>query len=224
MEIEKELRGIFAALKKGIPGVDARLLKLLHDREWETRFTVAKVLRERAHEPFAKKIADRLGEEDHPAVRGELIGACGEILHPATLEALLGLAAKDRKKRTEERGRILNALRKHATVDARGYFEAIFAADLPEPLPPFDNQKEERVLAAWGLMKLGHDDEAHTFLVSMLEDRPQEVFDAIGEVKATDPGVAQRARQALIDLGHMTRRSRMPPPPPPSSERKLKAH
>ncbi|MFO0740074.1 MAG: hypothetical protein U0270_29515 [Labilithrix sp.] len=222
MEIEKELRGIFAALKKNLPGTEARLLKLLHDREWETRLTVAKALGEKAYVPFARRVADRLAEETHEAVRSALIAACGDIVSEPTLEALLVVAAKDRKKRTEERGRILFHLRKHASERAREYFEAVFAAELPESLPPFDNRKEERVLAAWGLMKLGPDDEAHAFLTSMLEDRPLDVHDAIGEVKATDPGVSQRARQALIDLGLMTRRSRMPPPPPPSSRSKIK--
>jgi hypothetical protein len=73
-------------------------------------------------------------------------------------------------------------------------------------------------------MKLGPDDEAQTFLTAMLEDPPIDVLDAIGEVKATDSGVAARAKQALVDVGLMTRRSRLPPPPPPDrgSDRKIK--
>lgn len=225
MDVKQELRGILGALKKNLPGAETRLLKLLHDRHWETRLEVAIFVREKAYMPFARRVADRLAEEEEPLVRGALIAACGELESPETLEALLTLAAKDRKKRTEERGRILFHLRRHATERARAYFEAVFAAELPEPPVPFDHRKEERVLAAWALMKLGPDDEAHAFLVSMLEDPPQDVYDAIGDVKATDPGVAARAKQALVDLGLMTRRSRLPPPPPSSrsSERKLKA-
>lgn len=227
MEVKTELRGIFAALKKNLPGADTRLLKLLHEREWEVRYEVAKFIGEKAYAPFARRVADRLAEEDHPMVRGALIHACGELPSPETLNALLTVAAKDRKKRTPERGRLLYALCKHQTETAREYFEEVFVQELPDPPIPFDHRKEERVLAAWGLMKLGQDDEAQAFLTAMLEDPPLDVLDAIGEVKATDPGVAVRAKQALVDVGLMTRRSRMPPPPPPpdrGSERKIKVH
>jgi HEAT repeat protein len=224
MEIKNELRGIFAALKKSLPGAETRLLKLLHEREWEVRYEVAKFIGEKAYMPFARRVVDRLAEEPHELVRGALIFACGELRTPDTLNALLTLAAKDRKRRTPERGRILYALCKHASETAREYFEEVFVAELPDPPIPFDHRKEERVLAAWGLMKLGPDDEAQTFLTAMLEDPPIDVLDAIGEVKATDSGVAARAKQALVDVGLMTRRSRLPPPPPPDrgSDRKIK--
>jgi len=224
MEVKTELRGIFAALKKGLPGAETRLLKLLHDREWEIRYEVARFIGEKAYEPFARRVIDRLGEEHNPIVRGALIYACGELPSPDTLNAILTAAAKDRKKRTPERGQILYALIKHQTETAFDYFEEVFAAELPEPHIPFDHRKEERVLAAWGLMKLGPNDEAQAFLTEMLEDPPMDVLDAIGEVKATDTGVSVRAKQALVDVGLMTRRSRLPPPPPPArdSDRKIK--
>lgn len=226
MEVKTELRGIFAALKKNLPGAETRLLKLLHDREWEIRLEVAKFVGEKAYAPFARRIAERLPDETHELVRAALITSCGELQSTETLNALLTAAAKDQRKRTPERGRILYALCKHATETARDYFEHVFAAELPDPPIPFDHRKEERVLAAWGLMKLGQDDEAQAFLTAMLEDPPIDVYDAIGEVKATDTGVAVRAKQALVDVGLMTRRSRMPPPPPPDrgSERKIKVH
>lgn len=221
MDVKAELRGIFTALKKNLPGSEPRLLKLLHEREWEIRLEVVKAIRQNAFMPFARRLADRLGEEDNAHVRSSLIAACGDLRSPETLEALLMLASKDRATRTEERGQILYALKNHdASERARDYFLSVFEAELPEPSLPFDNRKEERVLAAWGVMKLGVSDvhdEAHAFLMSMLEDHPQDVYDAIGDVKATDPGVSRRARQALEDLGLMPKRSRMPPPPTPGS-------
>lgn len=217
MDVKKELRGIFTALKKNLPGSETRLLKLLHDREWEIRLEVATAIHEKAFMPFARRIAERLAEEDNESVRTALIAACGDMPSPETTDALLALAAKDRKKRTEERGRILFHLRKHASEQAREYFEVVFAAKVPDPPIPFDNRKEERVLAAWGLLKLGPADEPHAFLLAMLDDPPLEVHDAAGEVKGRDPGVSLRAKQALDDLGLLPRRSRLPPPPPSSS-------
>lgn len=77
--VDTELRGIFVALKKKLPGADQRLLRLLHDPDAETRLSVVKAIHEKKWTAFAGRLAARLDEETDEAVRAALTAACAEL-------------------------------------------------------------------------------------------------------------------------------------------------
>ena len=105
---------------------------------------------------------------------------------------------RDLRRKSDARAQLLFALRKHASRRGRPYFRAVFGQPLPDPTKPFDSTKEHKVLAAWGLLVLGPSKAAHAFLVRMLKDPRVEVRWEGG--RGVDPGVSQRAGQALADL------------------------
>ncbi|HEY8072951.1 MAG TPA: hypothetical protein VIF62_02545, partial [Labilithrix sp.] len=126
-----------------------------------------------------------------------LIFACGELRTPETLGALLAAASRDAEEKSDERHRLLFHLRKHRAEDSRSYFEAVFA----EPAPAESGSKELKLLAAWGLLTLGPAPNAHAFLVRMLDDT-RVVHVREGQVVGVEPGLSERAAQALADIHH----------------------
>jgi hypothetical protein len=148
---------------------------------------------------LAPLLAERLHVEEDASCRNALIFACGELRTPETLRALLAAAARDLP---EERHRLLFHLRKHQAEGSRSYFEAIFAEEIPDPAPPFDGRKELKLLAAWGLLKLGPAPKAHAFLVEMLDDT-RVVHVREGQIVGVEPGLSERAGQALADVHHL---------------------
>lgn len=184
------------------PGGEARLLRYVNDKNPATRVEVIGAIHQQRWLHLAPLLAERLGVESDPSCRNALIVACGDLRGPATLEALLAAAARDLEEKTDERHRILFHLRKHASKRARPYFKAIFELPLPDPAPPFDGSKELKVLAAWGLLALGAAPKAEAFLIAMLDDvRITHVRD--GKVSGVEPGLSERAAQALADVHHL---------------------
>jgi hypothetical protein len=118
---------------------------------------------------------------------------------PATLDALIAAAERDLEEPSDERHRILFNLRKHADERARPYFQAVFERPLPDLATAFDGSKEEKVLAAWGLLALRAAPEAHAFLVAMLDD-VRVVHVREGKISGVEPGISERAAQALADV------------------------
>jgi hypothetical protein len=182
-----------------VKGGEERLLRHVNDSNTDARREVITAIHQQRWTHLAPLLAERLGVETDPSCRNLLLAACGDLRVPATLDALLALAQRDLVKQSPERHRILFNLRKHADERARAYFEAIFEAPLPEPPPPFDGSKELKVLAAWGLLKLGAASKAHAFLVTMLDD-VRIVHVREGKVTGVEPGLSERAGQALADV------------------------
>jgi hypothetical protein len=184
------------------PGADARILRHLRDPSARARLEVINAIHRQRWSHLAPELAARLAVEKDPSCRNALISACGDLRAPETLEALLAAAARDLAKPTEERHRILFHLRKHAEPRAKPYFQAIFDLPLPDPPPPFDGSKELKILDAWGLLKLGAAPDAHAFLVAMLDDA-KIVHVERGVVTGVEPGVSERAGQALADVHNL---------------------
>lgn len=187
------------------PGGDARLARYVNDKSAAVRLEAIAAIHRQRWAQLAPALAERLGVETDAACRSALIVACGDLRAPATLEALLAVAARDMKrlkKASEDRHRILFHLRRHASERARAYFQAVFDALRSEAKPPFDGAAEQQVLAAWGLLALGAAPEAHTFLVGMLDDT-RIVHVREGKVSAVEPGLSERAAQALADIHHL---------------------
>jgi hypothetical protein len=184
------------------PGAEARLLRLLNDPGAETRREVIQAIFGQRWLHLAPLLAERLHVEKDGSCRNALIFACGELRTPETLGALLAAAARDVEKKSEERHRLLFHLRKHQAEGSRRYFDAVFAEPLPDPAPPFDGSKELKLLAAWGLLKLGPAPKAHAFLVKMLDDT-RVVHVREGQITGVEPGLSERAGQALADVHHL---------------------
>ena len=184
------------------PGGEARLLRYVNDENPAARLEVIGAIHRQRWLHLAPLLAERLGRETDPSCRNALIVACGDLRVPETLDALLTVAERDRKEQTDERHRILFQLRKHASKRARPYFEAMFDVPLPESSPPSDGSKELKVLAAWGLLALGAVPKAHAFLVAMLDD-VRIVHVREGKVSGVEPGLSERAAQALADVHHL---------------------
>jgi hypothetical protein len=182
-----------------VPGGEARLLRYLDDPSAAARLEVIAAIHRQRFAHLAPLLGARLSAETDPSCRNALIAACGELRVPATLDALLTAAERDLEEPSDERHRILFHLRKHADARARPYFQAVFERPLPEPAIPFDGSKEEKVLAAWGLLALRAAPEAHAFLVAMLDDA-RVVHVREGKISGVEPGISERAAQALADV------------------------
>ncbi len=184
------------------PGAEARLLRLLNDPSAETRREVIRAIFGQRWLHLAPLLAERLHVEKDASCRNALIFACGELRTPETLGALLAAAARDLEKKSEERHRLLVHLRRHRAEATRSYFAAVFAEPLPERAPPLADAKEHKILAAWGLATLGPAPEAHAFLVTMLDDT-RVVHVREGQIVGVEPGLSERAGQALADVHHL---------------------
>jgi hypothetical protein len=183
----------------GVRGAEERIVRRVEDANASVRLEVIGAIHRQRWLHLAPILAERLRVEADPSCRNALIVACGDLRAPETCNALLALAKRDLAKPTGQRHRILFHLRKHADARARPYFQAVFDAPLPGPPRPFDGAKEIAVLAAWGLLGLGPAPEAHAFLVAMLDDARIVHIDG-GAVTGVEPGVSERAAQALADL------------------------
>ena len=172
------------------PGAEARLVGLLDHPSAEIRREVIQAIFGQRWTHLAPLLAARLDVETDPSCRNALVFACGELRTPETLAALLAAAERDLEKRSDERHRLLFHLRKHRAESARRYFEAVFAEA---------SEKELKVLAAWGLAKLGPAPNAHAFLVEMLDDT-RVVHVREGRMTGVEPGLSERAGQALADI------------------------
>jgi hypothetical protein len=182
----------------GAPGAEARLLRYLEDPNARVRLEIIGAIHRQRWLHLAPVLAARLAVEDDASCTNALIAACGDLRVPETFDALLAMARRDLERPCAERHRLLFNLRKHADKRARAYFKAVFELPLADPAPPFDGGKELKVLAAWGLLGLGAAPKAHAFLVAMLDD-VRIVHIREGQITGVEPGLSERAGQALAD-------------------------
>lgn len=128
--------------------------------------------------PFLNEI---IMSDPDPFCRGIAIHAAGTLKAEENLPTLLRLAERGDYDQT---WRIVWALKDYATEECRPYLKEWFKDD---------ESKSTRVIAAWGLGKLG-DKEAIAYLISMLDDpdRRGPTF--------SEPGESLRAAQALCDI------------------------
>ena len=180
-------------------GGEARLVRYLNDENAAVRLDAIAAIHRQRWADLAPVLAERLGVETDASCKSALILACGDFRVPETLDALLAIAARDRKKKTDERHRILFHLRRHASKRAQAYFRAVFNTPLPEPPQRSDDSKEQKVLAAWCLLAIGAAPKAHAFLVAMLDDT-RIVHIRESKVSGVEPGLSERAAQALADV------------------------
>lgn len=149
------------------------------DPEW--RAWVVQTIEEARLVQFAPALGAVIEHDPDPLVRQMAVHAAGELCSEANLPALLRLA---RARPQELLGYVLWALKDYGHEDCRAVLLEVFRSP---------DQFENRLLAAWGLGKLG-DPEAIQYLGQLLE----------GTGPGADPDVALgqslRAAQALCDL------------------------
>jgi HEAT repeat protein len=92
---------------------------------------------------------------------------------------------------------VLWTLKEYATEECRPLLQAAFAQPTSDEVgkvrADWGKTKEDRVIAAWGLGKMG-DKAAISFLVQMLDDPD------VRHSHGFSPGVSLRAAQALSDI------------------------
>ena len=128
--------------------------------------------------PFLNEIIEN---DPDPFCRSIAVHAAGTLKAEENLPTLLRLAQRDDYAET---WRLVWALKDHATEECRPYLKEWFKDD---------ESKSTRVIAAWGLGKLG-DKNAIAYLIHMLDDpdRRGPTF--------SEPGESLRAAQALCDI------------------------
>lgn len=165
-----------------LPEVAERFGCWLSDADFSWRAEVIALVGQRGLARFAPLLNDAMGGNADDLCRAYAITAAGELRSEANLPSLLRLAcdpAFDPLFR-----RTLWAFKDFPHPLCRPALERFFQADRP---------KEVRVLAAWGLGKLG-DEEAVRYLAAMLDD-PE-----VRRPSSYDPSESLRAAQALCDI------------------------
>jgi HEAT repeat protein len=137
---------------------------------------------------FAPLLNDALDDE---RCRAYAMTAAGQLRSEANLAAILKLAGDPAMLKWN---RMLWALKDYAHPLCRPALERLFRTA---------SHKQDRVIAAWGLGKLG-DQRAMHYLTEMLDDP----YTVTATEKATfyDPGESLRAAQALCDIPRLALR------------------
>jgi len=170
------------AMLADVDEVARRIEAGLHDPDPEWRSWVVQTVDIRRLVRFAESLNELIRNDPVLHVRAAAITAAGSLKSEANLPTLLAVS---RDHPPELRRCLLWALKDFGREECRPFLEAAFRDAAVE--------KEDRVVAAWGLGKLG-DRAAVRFLGDMLDD--PDIRDAGGYT----PGVSLRAAQALCDV------------------------
>ena len=117
--------------------------------------------------------------------RDQLLMTLGKLAEESSLPIFLHLM---RRNQPRDRWRILCAAKNYARVEFEDYLLSVFQSDC---------KKTDKIMAAWGLAKLGSA-EAYNYLISMLDD-PENVIKS-ATTTTYDPGESIRAAQAISDV------------------------
>ncbi len=159
-----------------------RIGQSLHDPDPEWRNLVVQIVGLKRLVQFADPLNELILSDPDRFIRMVAIHAAGSLKSEKNLQALLTMAKENP---ADLRHFILWALKEFAEESCRPFLVATFHNAASE--------KEHRVIAAWGLAKLG-DRTAIEYLVQMLDDPD------IHHNRGFAPGVSLRAAQALCDV------------------------
>lgn len=180
-----------------VPEAVARIGQMLDDPDSEVRSWAIQSVGMAALAEHAEALNRIMREDPDEYVRCDAVHAAAGMKHPVNLPTLLSLA--DRKQGPAIGPAVLWALTHYAQPDCRPYLAAVFKRR--------GGDAGDRVVAAWGLAKLG-DAKAHEYLEAMLDDPDSEAgiwaklkHKFVGEpLVAFAPGQSMRAAQALCDI------------------------
>lgn len=166
----------------GVPEVIERIGQWLNDPDPQWRSWLIQMVENAGLKQFAPSLNAIIEHDPDEFCRAAAIHAAGALRADDNLPALLRLAEGGEY---DQIWRLAWALKGYATEECRPYLNRWFAGS--------GSDKQTRVIAAWGLGKLG-DKQAMRYLIEMLDDpdRKGENFFA--------PGESLRAAQALSDI------------------------
>ena len=187
---------VYAALSH-VPEAKSRFVKLLQDESPDVRCIAIDTIASRRFTSLAPALNPIIVKDPDEDCQQRAILACSKLVSSSNLAPLLTLARKDTRTEHEYRFQLLIGLRLYRSRDAVPYFQSIFKDEREDV--PFNSHKEHRVLAAWAVLSVSKSyRRALRFLVAMLNDPDREVRWEGGG--GSDPGVSNRAAQALSDL------------------------
>lgn len=164
-----------------MPEVVERIGEMLRDPDAEIRSWLIQTVEHRRLKQYAPFLNEIIEHDPDSFCRGLAVHAAGTLKADENLQTLLRLAERGEY---EETWRLVWALKDYATEECRPYLKECFKDG---------ESKSTRVIAAWGLGKLG-DKEAIAYLIHMVDDpdRRGPTF--------SEPGQSIRAAQALCDI------------------------
>ena len=165
-----------------VPEVVERIGQWLNDPDPQRRSCLIQTMGNAGLKQYAPLLNGIIENDLDPFCRDAAVHAAGALRVDVNLPALLRLAEGGEY---DDTSRLAWALKDYATEECRPYLKRWFEDS--------GQDKETRVIAGWGLGKLG-DKQAIGYLVAMLNDpdRKGEGFSA--------PGESLRAAQALCDI------------------------
>jgi HEAT repeat protein len=164
-----------------LPEVVDRFAAWLRDPDTGWRAEMIAFVGNKGLLPFAPLLNDALAGNGGDGCLAYAMTSAGQLRSEANLKAILKLAADPKRK---EWSRLLWALKDYGHPRCRPALRRVFRRA---------KSKHERVIAAWGLGKLG-DERAIRYLADMLDDP------AVETPTSHDPGESIRAAQALCDI------------------------
>lgn len=165
-----------------VPEVVERIGQWLHDPDPQWRSWLIQTVEHTGLKQYAPMLNSIIENDPDQFCRDAAIHAAGAFRADENLPALLRLAESGEYDQT---WRLAWALKDYATEECRPYLKRWFADG--------GLDKQARLIAAWGLGKLG-DKRAIAWLVGMLDD-----LDRRGD-NFFEPGESIRAAQALCDI------------------------
>jgi HEAT repeat protein len=165
-----------------IPEAVARIGQSLNDPNPHWRSWLIQTVANRGMRQFAPLLNDVIEHDPDPFCRDMAIHAAGSLRQKENLPTLFRLADQNEK---ELIWGLAVALKSYATEECRPYLQRWFEDTAQE--------KSTRVVAAWGLGKLG-DQKAIEYVIAMLHDPD------IHTPNSFEPGVSIRAAQAVCDI------------------------
>ncbi len=182
---DKRRRRVSVMILTELTDVDEAIIRIgqtVRDPDPEWRNSVVQIVGKMRLVQFAEPLNGLILNEPDLTVRSMAIHAAGRLKSATNLPALLTVT---RDHPSDLRRYILWALKEFATESCRPFLAATFHSPASE--------KDERVIAAWGLGKLG-EQAAISYLTEMLDD--PEIKSELGYY----PGESLRAAQALCDI------------------------
>jgi len=161
--------------------VRRRFAEWLEDPDPEWRFSVASLIGMLKLRQLGPEITRMIVADADRNCRSMAIKVAGDCELPEALPVLLELAAT----KLDETAGLLWALKDYSTPECEPFLRECYTSQFAS--------SHSRVVAAWGLAKLGDHDAMH-FLVDMLDDPP------VRTPTSFEPGEGVRAAQAICDV------------------------
>ncbi len=167
------------------PGIERIFTEVLENADDVGRNSIIQTIGLRRMKTLVGVLNGHFARETDDFCRDQLLWTLGKIADESSLPIFLSLMRKNEER---DRWRILCAARNYARIEFKDYLVAVFETD---------DKKSNKIIAAWGLAKLGSA-KGYDYLISMLDD-PERVI-TTDTTTTYDPGEAIRAAQAISDI------------------------